>query len=102
MKSVKTKNSITSRRPSSSASCEVLRRLARAPETASQIYELAESLYMRSSGGDGAGRMSLADIERVNLYLRQAEQDAEAMKKQFRDLAGIEGSFHPEQIPIGF
>lgn len=101
MKSVGTKNRVTSRRPSSSASDEVLRRLARAPETASQIYELAESLYLRN-GGDGAGRMSLADIERVSVYLRQAEQDAEAMKKQFRDLAGIKGSFHPEQIPIGF
>ncbi len=97
---MKTKNSEISRRHSLSASDEVLRRLARAPETASQIYELAESLYMR--GGDGAGRMSLAEIERVSDYLRQAERDAEAMKKQFRDLAGIEGSFHPEEIPIGF
>ena len=87
------------RRPSGEND-EVLRRLTRAPETALQIYELAESLYMREGGA--AARMSLADIERVGDYLRAAENDIEAMKKQFRDLAEIEGSFQPEKIPVGF
>lgn len=96
---MKTKNSKISRRPLS-ASDEVLGRLVKAPETACQIYELAESLYMRDS--HGFGRMSLADIEQVNQYLRQAQTDVEAMEKQFRDLAATPGSFHPEKIPVGF
>ncbi len=70
------------------------------PETALQIYELAESLYMREGGA--AGRMSLAEIEQVGDYLRQCENDSEAIKKQFLDLAEIEGSFQPEKIPVGF
>lgn len=77
-----------------------LQRLARAPETAHQIYELAESLYMREDGN--SARMTLADIERVNEYLRSIENDIEAMKKQFRDLATLEGSFYAEKIPTGF
>jgi len=51
----------------------VLRRLTRAPETAHQIYELAESLYQRNGdegGGAFPGRMTLADIERIGEYLR--------------------------------
>jgi len=79
---------------------EALRRLVKAPETVNQIYELAESLYMRD--GAATARMSLADIERVNEYLRQTENDIEKMKKQFLDLAAVEGGFQPEKIPIGF
>ena len=85
----------------SSASDKVLRRLARAPETVNQIYELAESLYMREEGG-ASGRMTFSDIERVNEVLRQTERDIEMMKKQFCDLAGAEGGFQPEKIPTGF
>jgi hypothetical protein len=77
-----------------------LRRLTRAPETVNQIYDFAESLYMREGGG--AARMTFADIERVHKFLRQTENDMEAMKKQLRDLAEAPGSFHPEEIPIGF
>jgi len=84
----------------SGANDEVLRRLVKVPETALQIYELAESLYMREGGA--AGRMSLAEIEQVGDYLRQCENDSEAIKKQFLDLAEIEGSFQPEKIPVGF
>ncbi len=79
---------------------EALRRLVKAPETVNQIYELAESLYMRD--GAATARMSLADIEQVGDYLRQTETDIETMKKQFLDLATIEGGFQPEKIPIGF
>ena len=46
--------------------------------------------------------MSLADIEQVGDYLRQIEKDIETMKKQFLDLAAVEGGFQPEKIPIGF
>jgi hypothetical protein len=79
---------------------EALRRLVKAPETVNQIYELAESLYMRD--GAATARMSLADIEQVGDYLRQTETDIEKMKKQFLDLAAVEGGFQPEKIPIGF
>jgi cell wall assembly regulator SMI1 len=85
---------------------EALRRLVKAPETALKIYELAESLYMRdgdgSSGAATGQRMSLADIEQVQEYLRQAENDIAAMKKQFLDLATLEGVFQAEKIPVGF
>ncbi len=77
---------------------EVLRRLVKAPETVNQIYELAESLFWREANL----RMTLADIEQVNKYLRQTESEVETMKKQLRDLALIEGSFHAERIPTGF
>ncbi len=84
----------------------VLRRLARAPETAHQIYELAESLYLRScDGGDGetaSGRMTLADIEQISKYLREVETDDKEMKKQFAELASAAGEFHPLKIPVGF
>jgi len=84
----------------------VLRRLTNAPETAHQIYELAESLYLRSSsdgGGDAAsGRMTLADIERIGAYLREVENNDREMKKQFAELATVPGEFHQPKIPIGF
>jgi hypothetical protein len=84
----------------------VLRRLARASETAHQIYELAESLYLRSSSDDGggaaSGRMTLADIEQINKYLREVETDDREMKKQFAELATVPGEFHPPTIPVGF
>ncbi len=83
------------------ATDKVLRRLARAPETAHQIYELAESLYFERESGK-ATQISLADIERIGEYLREIETDSERMKKQFADLAGLEGGFHPEKIPVGF
>ncbi len=76
-----------------------LRRLINAPETANQIYELAESLYLR---GETAERMSVTDIEQINNYLRQTETDGKAMKKQFQDLAEIEDGFQGVEIPIGF
>ena len=81
---------------------EALRRLARAPETALQIYELAESLYMRDGDGTAGQRLSLADIEQVNEYLRQTENDVQAIKKQFQELAAVEGGFQTQKIPIGF
>lgn len=98
---MKTKNKNV-RRDALDASNEALRRLARAPETALQIYELAESLYMRDGDGATGQRMSLADIEQVNEYLRQTENDVQAIKKQFQELAAVEGGFQTEKIPIGF
>ncbi|HLM62535.1 MAG TPA: hypothetical protein VK308_17165 [Pyrinomonadaceae bacterium] len=94
---IKSKNS----RRKTGATDAVLRRLTSAPETAHRIYELAESLYLRDSGGNSA-RMTLADIERIGEYLREIEMDDKRMKKQFADLATTEGSFYPEKIPIGF
>lgn len=78
----------------------LLQRLVKAPETAHQIYELAESLYLRD-GGDSA-RISLADIERIGEYLREIETDGKRIKKQFSDLATASGGFDGEEIPIGF
>jgi hypothetical protein len=99
---VKTKSKKV-RRAALGASDEALRQLARAPETALQIYELAESLYMRDGDDTATGqRMSLADIERVQEYLRQTENDVQAMKKQFQELAVIESGFQTQKIPIGF
>ena len=98
---MKTKNKNV-RRDALDASGEALRRLARAPESALQIYELAESLYMRDGGVATGQRMSLADIEQVNEYLRQTENDIQAIKKQFQELAAVEGGFQTEKIPIGF
>lgn len=82
----------------------VLRRLARAPETAHQIYELAESLYLRNGddGGAASGRMTLADIEQIGKYLREVENHDREMKKQFAELATVPGEFHPPMIPVGF
>ena len=87
-------------RRKTSATDEALRRLVKAPETAHQIYELAESLYLRENGD--AARMTLADIERINEYLREVENDSKRIKKQFLDLASVEGDFHGEIIPVGF
>ena len=99
---MKAKNK-SDRRNASSASDEALRRLVKAPQTVNQIYELAESLYMRCGGDDGAGRrMSLADIEQINEYLRRTENDVQAMKKQFQELAAVESGFQTQKIPIGF
>ena len=83
----------------------VLRRLTRAPETAHQIYELAESLYQRNGdegGGAFPGRMTLADIERIGEYLREVENHDKLMKKQFAELATLTSEFHPSEIPVGF
>ncbi len=96
---MKAKNG-SDRRDNSSANDEAFRRLIRAPETALKIYELAESLYMRD--GTTGQRMSLVDIEQVQEYLRQSENDVQAMKKQFQDLATVESGFQTEKIPIGF
>lgn len=99
---MKTKNK-RDRRDALNPNDEALRRLVKAPETVLKIYELAESLYMRD-GGEAAGRktMSFADIELIGDYLRQAENDIVAMKKQFLDLATLEGDFQTDKIPIGF
>lgn len=90
------------RRDALNASDKALRRLTCSPETVNQIYELAESLYMRDGDGATGQRMSLADIERIQEYLRQTENDIQTMKKQFLDLATIEGGFQTEKVPIGF
>ena len=95
MKTTGTKNC----RPEASSGAP-LRRLIRAPETVNQIYDFAESLYMRD--GSSSERMTLADIERVHKFLRQTENNIEEMKKHLRDLAESPGSFHPEEVPIGF
>jgi hypothetical protein len=98
---VKAKNK-SDRRDAFDANDEALRRLARAPETALKIYELAESLYMRDGYGATGQRMSLADIELIEEYLRQTENDVQAMKKQFQELAAMESGFQTEEIPLGF
>lgn len=90
------------RRDTFDANDEALRRLTRAPETALKIYELAESLYMRDGENFTGARMSLADIEQVGEYLRQAENDIAQMKKQFLELATLDGDFQTEKIPVGF
>jgi hypothetical protein len=97
---VETKSKKSSRQANQTET--VLRRLINAPETAHQIYELAESLYSRYSENGDAARLSLADIERIGEYLREIETDDKRMKKQFAELAVVEGSFHPAKIPIGF
>ena len=71
----------------------------KASETANQIYELAESLYLR---GETAERMSFVEINQINNYLRQTDEDGKAMKKQFQDLVTVEGGLNTEKIPIGF
>lgn len=79
----------------------VLRRLVKTPETAHQIYELAESLYLRYENGD-ASRLTLAEIERIGAYLREVENSDREMKKQFAELATVRGEFYPSKIPVGF
>jgi hypothetical protein len=98
---VKAKNG-SDRRDALDADDAALRRLTRAPETALKIYELAESLYMRDGYGATGQRMSLADIERLQEYLRQTENDVQAMKKQFQELAAVESGFQTQKIPLGF
>ena len=99
---MKAKNG-SDRRDAFNANDEALRRLTRAPETALKIYELAESLYMRDGDDVAMGqRMSLADIEQITEYLRQTENNAQAMKKQFQELTAIESGFQTEEIPLGF
>jgi hypothetical protein len=101
---VKTKSKNDRRRKTDSTET-VLRRLARAPETAHQIYELAESLYLRygdEGGGAFPGRMTLADIEQIANYLREVENHDREMKKQFAELATLTSEFHPPEIPVGF
>ena len=83
----------------SSATDKTLRRLITVPENALKIFEFAESLYMRD---EQAERMSFADIEQVNEFLRQTENNLKQMKKQFQDLAAIEDGFQTDKIPIGF
>ena len=95
---MKTKNKNDSRR-NLSVTDKTLRRLTRAPETALKIFEFAESLYMRD---ETAERMSFADIEQVGEFLKQAETNFKWMKKQFQDLAEIEGDVQTARIPIGF
>lgn len=79
----------------------VLRRLVNAPETAHQIYELAESVYLRYENGD-TSRLTLADIEQIGKYLREVEAGDREMKKQFAELATLTSEFHPPKIPVGF
>lgn len=95
---MKTKAGKQSRRISS-ASDKILQKLTRAPDTANRIFEFAESLYWRD---ETAERMSPADIEQVNQFLQQTENDLKWMKKQFQDLAEIEDGFQSEVIPTGF
>jgi hypothetical protein len=95
---VKTTNGKQIRRRSS-ASDKTLRRLVKAKDSANRIFEFAESLYWRD---ETAERMSPADIEQVNQFLQQTENDLKWMKKQFQDLAEIEGGFQSEVTPTGF
>jgi hypothetical protein len=83
----------------SSATDKLLRRLVKTPDTASRIFEFAESLYWRD---ETAERMTFDDIEQINELLRQTETDLKWMKKQFQDLAEIEDGFRVDIIPIGF
>ena len=76
-----------------------LRRLINSPETAHLIFEFAESLYLRD---ETAKRMTLSDIKQIGEYLKQTETDLNVMKKQFQDLAEIEGGFQTDVIPTGF
>ena len=92
------KQALTKSTRKAETSDAVLTRLVKAPEHNHQIYEIAESLFMR----DPNVRMSLADIERVNKYLRQTENDVDAVKKQLRELALIEEVFRGEAVPLGF
>lgn len=87
------------RRRISSATAQTLQRLTRAPDTASRIFEFAESLFWRD---ETAERMTFSDIEQIHAFLRQTENDVQEMKKQFQALAEIEDGFRAGEIPIGF
>ena len=95
---MKTKPRKQSRRISS-ATDKALRRLVNAKDSASRIFEFAESLYWRD---ETAERMTFSDIEQIHALLRQTENDLKWMKKQFQDLAEIEDGFQSGVIPIGF
>ena len=95
---MRTKSGKLSRR-TADATDRTLRQLTRAPETASRIFEFAESLYWRD---ETAERMTFSDIKQINEFLRQTENDLKWMKKQFQDLAEIEGDFQSDLIPVGF
>lgn len=95
---MKTKTGKQNRRISSPTD-QTLRRLTRAPDTASRIFEFAESLYWRD---ETAERMTFSDIDEIHALLRQTETDLKWMKKQFQDLAEIEDGFQSEIIPVGF
>lgn len=95
---MKTKTGKQNRRISS-ATDKTLRQLVKAPDTASRIFEFAESLYWRN---ETAERMTFGDIEQIHALLRQTEHDLKWMKKQFQDLAEIEDGFQSGVIPIGF
>lgn len=95
---MKSKTGNKSRR-TSSATDKALRQLVKAPDTASRIFEFAESLYWRD---ETAERMTFSDIDEIHALLRQTETDLKWMKKQFQDLAEIEDGFQSGAIPIGF
>lgn len=78
---------------------KTLRQLVNAKDSASRIFEFAESLYWRD---ETAERMTFDDIKQINELLRQTETDLKWMKKQFQDLAEIEDGFHSEIVPNGF
>jgi septal ring factor EnvC (AmiA/AmiB activator) len=80
------------------ASDKVLKKLVKAPESINQIYAIAESLFMR----DPNVRMTGADIEQVNEYLRQTENEIDQMKKQLWELASSAEVFRGETVPPGF
>lgn len=95
---MKTKTGKQNRRISSQTD-QTLRRLVKTPDTASRIFEFAESLYWRD---ETAERMTFSDIEQIHALLRQTENDLKWMKNQFQDLAEIEDGFRVDLIPIGF
>lgn len=82
-----------------SATDKTLRQLIKTKDSASWIFELAESLYWRD---ETAERMTFSDIEQIHALLRQTENDLKWMKNQFQDLAEIEDGFRVDLIPIGF
>lgn len=95
---MKTKTGKQNRRRQSPTD-KLLRRLVKTSDTASRIFEFAESLYWRD---ETAERMTFSDIEQIHALLRQTENDLKWMKNQFQDLAEIEDGFHVDIIPIGF
>lgn len=77
---------------------KVLKKLVTAPESINQIYAIAESLFMR----DPNVRMTGADIEQVNEYLRQTENEIDQMNKQLWELASSAEVFRGDRVPPGF
>ncbi len=78
---------------------KTLGQLIKTPKTAHLIFEFAESLFFRD---ETAERMSLSDIKQVGEFLNETDHDLKLMKKQFQDLAEIEGGFESGAIPVGF